>query len=67
MKIDDVVLIKNENYLPTHWPLARVIETHPGPDGLARVVTVQTASGEYKRPITKLCLLPTEPDDPDNP
>ncbi|XP_036150810.1 uncharacterized protein LOC118648594 [Monomorium pharaonis] len=57
-----LVLVTDERYPPAKWPLGRVIELHKGPDGLARVVTLRTASGSYKRPITKLCVLPIDPD-----
>ena len=43
--------------MTTKWPLAKVIEVHPGTDGLVRVATVKTASGIYKRPTAKLALL----------
>ena len=42
---------------PTNWPLARVIQTHPGRDNLVRVVTVKTANGVYKRPVNKMAIL----------
>ena len=60
IKPNDMVLVKTDGTSPTHWPLARVITIHPGPDGLIRVVTLRTASGEIKRPITKVCLLPID-------
>lgn len=50
LKIGDLVLI-------IYWPLARVIEVHPGQDNLARYVTVKTASSAYKRPVQKLIPL----------
>ncbi|EZA59649.1 hypothetical protein X777_16819, partial [Ooceraea biroi] len=53
-----VVLIIDERYPPAKWPLARIIETHPGKDGLVRVVTVRTAVSTFKQPIHKLCPLP---------
>lgn len=56
-----MVLIKDTNFHSHDWPLARVIATHPGTDGQVRVVTLKTATGELKRPIAKLCLLPIEP------
>ncbi|XP_046478601.1 uncharacterized protein [Neodiprion pinetum] len=58
IKIGSIVLVKNENLPPSVWPLARVIEVHPGTDGLVRVVTVKTKSSVLKRPIVKLCVLP---------
>lgn len=53
-----LVLVRNELSPPTKWPLGRVREVHPGADGLVRVVSVDTASGCLKRPITKICVLP---------
>lgn len=53
----DLVLIKQENSPRNHWPLGLVTETYPSPDGLVRSVTVRTAKGTYKRPITKICVL----------
>ncbi|KMQ82017.1 hypothetical protein RF55_24478 [Lasius niger] len=61
IKKGSLVLITDERYPPGKWPLARVTHLHPGPDGLTRVVTVKTATFTYKRPITKLCILPTDP------
>ncbi|XP_046602575.1 uncharacterized protein LOC124296586 [Neodiprion lecontei] len=58
IKIGSIVLVKNENLPPSVWPLAKVIEVHPGTDGLVRVVTVKTKSAVLKRPIVNLCVLP---------
>ncbi|XP_076289814.1 uncharacterized protein LOC143213645 [Lasioglossum baleicum] len=55
-----IVLIKNSLAPPTKWNLGRILRCHPGHDGISRVVTVRTAQGEYKRPITQLCFLPVE-------
>ncbi|GFY31593.1 uncharacterized protein TNCV_4199051 [Trichonephila clavipes] len=54
------ILSKNEedNIPPATWPLGKVIETHPGKDGVVRVVTLRTVKGRFKRPIHKLCKLP---------
>ncbi|XP_046431027.1 uncharacterized protein LOC124184894 [Neodiprion fabricii] len=57
LKINSLVLIKDERYPPTKWALGRVVELHPGKDGLVRVVSVRTQHSTYKRPIVKLCLL----------
>lgn len=62
IKEGSLVLITDERYPPGEWPLVRVIQLHPGPDELTRVVTVKTAASTYKRPIAKLCVLPTDLD-----
>ncbi|XP_029670169.1 uncharacterized protein LOC115239664 [Formica exsecta] len=51
-------LIRNENLPPTKWPLARIIQIHPGEDGQIRVLTLRTATTELTRPIVKRILLP---------
>lgn len=57
-KIGTLVLIKNELSVPLQWPLGRIIDLHPGFDGIARVATVKTTKGIFKRPLVKLCPLP---------
>ena len=57
LKDGDVVLVAEPNQPRGVWPLGRIVSTHPGQDGLVRATTVRTQHGEYKRPITKLCLL----------
>lgn len=39
-----LVLMTDERYPPSKWPLARVTQLHMGPDGLTRVVTLRTAT-----------------------
>ncbi|XP_033214104.1 uncharacterized protein LOC117171156 [Belonocnema kinseyi] len=36
LKIDDLVLMRNDGLPPTKWSLARVIKCYPGKDGLVR-------------------------------
>lgn len=55
---DALVLIKEDNLPPLQWSLGRIIQLHPGTDGIVRVATVRTSTGTVKRPATKLCLLP---------
>ncbi|XP_068707672.1 uncharacterized protein [Montipora capricornis] len=57
LKERNVVLVAEPNQPRGVWPLARIVSTHPGQDGLVRAVTVRTQFREYKRPITKLCLV----------
>jgi len=65
VRIGELVLLKDNLLPPTQWKLARITETHPGPDGLVRVVSLRTAHSEYRRPIVQVCRLPisTENDD----
>lgn len=55
-----LVQMRNELTLPCKWELGRVTECYYGDDHLVRVVKIKTAKSEYKRPITKICLLPVE-------
>ena len=57
IQVGDIVILQEDNFIPTKWPLARVTHVHPGIDGIVRVATVKTSTGVYKRPITKLALL----------
>ena len=56
-QVGDLVCLRDEEVYSTKWPLARVTAVHPGTDGLVRVITVKTAKGTYKRPVTKAVLL----------
>jgi len=52
------VLVKEDNLTPLVWKKAVINDIHVGKDELTRVVTLKTATGIFKRPITKICLLP---------
>ena len=59
LQIGDVVILQEDNLVPTKWPLGRIVNTYHGKDGIVRVV--DTSHGVYKCPITKMALLlPTE-------
>ena len=47
-------MLNGESFIPTKWFLGRIIELHPGNDGIVRVVTVRMAAGDYKRPVVKV-------------
>ena len=58
LRVNDIVILKEDRVFACHWPLARILEVHPGEDGLVRVATIQPATGRpKKRPVTKLALL----------
>ncbi|XP_041631126.1 uncharacterized protein [Drosophila kikkawai] len=56
--MNTLVVLKESNQPPSKWLLGRVVEVHPDQDQRVRVVTVKTARGTYKRPITKIAVLP---------
>ena len=58
VRVHDVIVLREENTAPLHWPTGIITEIHPGADGRVRVVTVKTPKGIFKRPIAKICPLP---------
>ena len=58
----DVVILKEDKHFSCHWPIAKIIKTYPGSDGLVRVALIKTSTSTYKRPVTKLALLHREQD-----
>ncbi|XP_023246929.1 uncharacterized protein LOC111643396 [Copidosoma floridanum] len=58
--VGDVVVLLDATLLQSsgRWPIGRVISVHPGADGFVRAATLKTATGVYKRSITKMVLLP---------
>ena len=57
MRVDDIVLLEEENAPRGEWPLARVLELQPGLDGNTRTVKLLVRGKEKIRPIQKLVLL----------
>ncbi len=55
--VNDVVLLKDETIPHRSWPLARVMKTFPGDDGVVRVVEVLCQGRLYKRAVDRLILL----------
>lgn len=60
VRVGRLVLYRKDNLPPTKWPLARIIEIHPGDDNNTRAVTLKTSSTILKRPISKISVLPIE-------
>jgi len=58
LKPGDLILLREDNTTTIHWPIAVIKETHPGKDGIVRIVTVRIPKGDFERPIVKICLLP---------
>ena len=60
LPVQTIVLIKEKNVPCMRWPLGRVLEVHPGDDGVVRTATIKTSTGEYKRCVRQLCPLPID-------
>ena len=58
LQTGDLVLLTDELQPPQKWPVARVQQLHPGPDGLTRVLTLKTPTTTLMRPLTKVIALP---------
>ena len=57
IKIDDIVIITDDNISRGQWPLGRVIDVVKSRDGHVCSCVVKTSQSQVVRPITKLCLL----------
>lgn len=57
IKIDDMVIMKEENLPPSRWRIGRIIDVFKAADGCVRSVRVRTETGDYNRPIAKLGVL----------
>nr|XP_018908471.1 PREDICTED: uncharacterized protein LOC109038016 [Bemisia tabaci] len=60
LAVGDLVLIKDENAPSLQWQMGRVIELHPGKDGIVRVASVKTTANTLRRPLVKLFRLPVD-------
>lgn len=56
IQINDLELIKEDNFVLCNWPLGTIVELFADNDGRIRVVKTQRRI--FKRSITKICLLP---------
>lgn len=61
MKIGQLVILQEDGIPPLLWATGRIVLIHPGADGIMRAATVITGSGEVRRPMIKICVLPIEP------
>ena len=57
VRVDDVVIVQNPNAIRGNWTIGKVVDVYPGQDGKVRNTKVKTATGEYKRPITKIVVI----------
>jgi len=60
VKVNDMVVIIDNQSPPLAWRLGRILEVLPGNDGVVRVVRVLTCHGQITRPVAKIVVLPTQ-------
>ncbi|XP_030767150.1 uncharacterized protein LOC115890927 [Sitophilus oryzae] len=61
LNIGRLVILKEESSPPLQWTRGRIVDIHPGSDGLVRVVSVKVPNGRIvKRSIAKVCLMPVD-------
>lgn len=58
LKLDTLVLVKEDNLPPLKWKLGRIVAVFPGADGVNRVADIKTATGTVRRSFSKICPLP---------
>ncbi|XP_075167628.1 uncharacterized protein LOC142239732 [Haematobia irritans] len=58
LKVDDFVIVKEDNLPPNEWCLGRVTKVFRGSDSNVRVAEIRTQNGTLIRPLVKLCILP---------
>ena len=57
LKVNDLVVLAEDNIPRGQWNLGRILEVYPSVDGRVRSVKIKTARGEYCRPAAKIALL----------
>jgi hypothetical protein len=53
LEVGSMVILVEDNTPPLQWKLGRIVELHPGSDGVVRVVSVKTVNGVFKEPREK--------------
>lgn len=52
------LLLEDQNSPPMSWKLGRIVRTYPGSDELVRTVDVKIGETVYKRPASRIAVLP---------
>ena len=59
LSVGDIVILRDQNVIPTKWSMGKIVQVH---DGLVRVVTVKTQAAWYIKTTNHQILLPMEND-----
>ena len=60
LEVGDLVLILSTDTPRGKWPLGRIVQVFPGPDGHVRTADVKVKGSILRRPIVKLCPFECE-------
>ncbi|GFT12478.1 integrase catalytic domain-containing protein [Nephila pilipes] len=60
IKVDEIVLLEDNNKRRSYWNLARVLKVIPGRDGQIRLALIKTENSELLRPVQRLYRLELE-------
>lgn len=63
IEFNDIVVIVDPELPRNCWPKGRIISVNTSKDGQVRSATVQTKTGIYERPATKLAVLDVRRDE----
>lgn len=58
-----LIVIVDENTKWGEWPIGTITKVYPNSAGNVRQASIKTSMTEYKRPVTKLCLISESPKD----
>lgn len=60
LKVGQLVIIKADNIAPTYWAMGRITQIHKSSDNKVRSIVLKTQTGQLKRSVRKVCVLPDE-------
>ncbi|XP_044764422.1 uncharacterized protein LOC123320987 [Coccinella septempunctata] len=63
LKVNSLVLLKEDNTPVMQWKLGRIEAIHTGADGVPRVASIRTQNGTVKRTFPRICPLPFDRDE----
>ncbi|XP_058817817.1 uncharacterized protein LOC131681123 [Topomyia yanbarensis] len=61
--VGEFVLLIADNEKAKQWPIGRVVDNFPGPDGRIRVVAVKTTNGISRRDVRRIRRIPLDQDE----
>ena len=57
-----LVIIREDNLPSLQWKMGRIVQNHPGADGIVRTISIKTAAGIVTRNIRNITPLPINND-----